>query len=138
MRYRELPKRFVRLISVATGRGGRTDSSARWEAPAMVLICVLALQGGFLCAAPVGESELFDHFAFREIGPTRQGGRVVAFAVSETDPSLFFVAAGPGGLWKTVNNGTTFETVFSREAVASIGYVAIARSDSNVVWVGTG
>jgi photosystem II stability/assembly factor-like uncharacterized protein len=104
----------------------------------MVLICVLALQGGVLCAAPVGESELFDQFAFREIGPTRQGGRVVAFAVSETDPFLFFVAAGPGGLWKTVNNGNSFVPVFTREAVASIGDVAVSRSDSSVVWVGTG
>jgi photosystem II stability/assembly factor-like uncharacterized protein len=103
-----------------------------------LLALLFALPAGIPGAAPGWESELFDHFVFREIGPTRQGGRVVALAVSEDDPFLFFVAAGPGGLWKTVNNGTTFKSVFSREAVASIGDVEIAKSDSSVVWVGTG
>ena len=101
-----------------------------------LLVSALMLQGGTLAAA--GTEGLFDHFEFREIGPTRPGGRVVAFAVSESDPYLFFVAAGPGGLWKTVNNGNTFEPVFDKEAMASIGDVAVAPSDPMVVWVGTG
>lgn len=80
-----------------------------------------------------GIEQLLDRFAFREIGPTRPGGRVVAFAVSVADPYVFFVGAGPGGLWKTVNNGTTFVSVFDHEAVASIGDVAIAPSDPRAV-----
>jgi photosystem II stability/assembly factor-like uncharacterized protein len=99
---------------------------------------LFALPAAISGAAPAEDSELLDHFEFREIGPTRPGGRVVALAVAADDPYVFFVAAGPGGLWKTVNNGTTFEAVFTREAVASIGDVAIAPSDSKVVWVGSG
>jgi photosystem II stability/assembly factor-like uncharacterized protein len=99
---------------------------------------VVVLQTGLTGAAPGTEIDLLEQFPFREIGPTRPGGRVVAISVSDTDPFLFYVAAGPGGLWKTVNNGTSFEPVFTREAVASIGDVAIAPSDSEVVWVGTG
>ena len=104
----------------------------------LLLLVALALQGGVLTGTPLGETEVLDHFAFREIGPTRPGGRVVALAVSETDPFLFFVAAGPGGVWKTANNGNSFEPVFDHEAVASIGDVAVARTDPDVIWVGTG
>ena len=75
---------------------------------------------------------------YREIGPTRQGGRVVSLAVSAQDPYVFFVGAGPGGLWKTVNNGHSFESVFDDEGTSGIGDVAIAASDHNIVWVGTG
>jgi len=103
-----------------------------------LVIAAVVLQGGALDAANVGETELLDHFHFREIGPTRPGGRVVAIAVSSADPFRFFVAAGPGGLWRTLNNGTSFEAVFDQEEVASIGDVAIAGSDPRVVWVGTG
>ena len=75
---------------------------------------------------------------YREIGPTRPGGRVVTFAVSAKNPDLFFVGAGPGGVWKTNNGGISFETVFESEAVASIGDIAMAPSDDNLVWIGTG
>jgi len=62
----------------------------------------------------------------------------VAFAVSQQDPFVYFVGAGPGGLWKTVNNGTTFESVFDNENTSTIGDVAVAPSNHNIVWVGTG
>jgi photosystem II stability/assembly factor-like uncharacterized protein len=82
--------------------------------------------------------DFFKHFHYREIGPTRQGGRVVSFAVSHQDPYVYFVGAGPGGLWKTINNGNSFESVFDNEGTSSIGHVAVAPSDHNIVWVGTG
>ena len=83
-------------------------------------------------------SDFLKHFRYRELGPTRQGGRVVSFAVSQQDPFVYFVGAGPGGLWKTVNNGNTFESIFDNEETSGIGHVAIAPSDQNIVWVGTG
>jgi photosystem II stability/assembly factor-like uncharacterized protein len=75
---------------------------------------------------------------FREIGPTRQGGRYVDFAVVEATPRIFYAATGSGGLWKTINSGITFEPVFDNQPVVSIGAVAVAQSDPNVVYVGTG
>ena len=83
-------------------------------------------------------ADFFKHFHYREIGPTRQGGRVVSFAESHQDPYVYFVGAGPGGLWKTINNGNSFESVFDNEGASSIGHVAVAPSDHNIVWVGTG
>ena len=77
-------------------------------------------------------------FRWRSIGPVGQGGRVDDFAVVESDPSTFYVGFATGGLWKTTNNGTTFEPVFDTYSNHSIGDVAVAPSDPNVVWVGTG
>ena len=67
------------------------------------------------------------------------GGRIDDFAVLESNPAVFYVAAATGGLWKTTNNGTTWETLFNdQDDVVSIGDVAIAPNDANIVWVGTG
>ncbi|MGH9845643.1 MAG: VPS10 domain-containing protein [Blastocatellia bacterium] len=80
----------------------------------------------------------FAKLRFREIGPATMAGRIDDFAVLEGNPAVFYVATATGGLWKTTNNGTTFETVFDNETTSSIGDVAIAPSDPNMVWVGTG
>jgi photosystem II stability/assembly factor-like uncharacterized protein len=88
-----------------------------------------------------GESASTSPFAglrFREIGPASPSGRIDDFAVLESNPAIFYVATATGGLWKTVNQGTTFTTVFDNEATSSIGDVAIAPTDANLVWVGTG
>ncbi|MBP3957970.1 PDZ domain-containing protein [Gemmata sp. G18] len=76
--------------------------------------------------------------SWRNIGPANMGGRVTALAVVESDPSTYYIATASGGLLKTVNNGTTFNFAFEKEATISIGDVAVAPSDPNVVWVGTG
>jgi photosystem II stability/assembly factor-like uncharacterized protein len=82
--------------------------------------------------------DFLDFFHYREIGPTRQGGRVVAFAVVKQNPHTFYVGAGPGGVWKTTNNGHSFFPVFDHENISSIGDIAVAPSDPNIVWIGTG
>src|SRR5205807_303126 len=66
------------------------------------------------------------------------GGRIVDLAVVESDPATYYVATASGGLFKTVNAGTTFTPVFERESTVSIGDVCVAPSNPNVVWVGTG
>jgi photosystem II stability/assembly factor-like uncharacterized protein len=75
---------------------------------------------------------------WRAIGPASMGGRVTAIAVVESDPATYYVATASGGLIKTTNNGTTFSHLFDKETTVSIGDVAVAPSDPNVVWVGTG
>jgi photosystem II stability/assembly factor-like uncharacterized protein len=90
----------------------------------------------------VGEgtaASLFPGLHFRNIGPAAMGGRVDGFAVLESNPAVFYVATATGGLWKTTSNGTTWEVLFNdQDDVVSIGDVAIAPRDANVVWVGTG
>lgn len=77
-------------------------------------------------------------FTYRSIGPSRQGGRIVDVDIDPKKPFTFYVATASGGLWKTTNNGTTFTHVFDDQSVISIGDVAVAPSDPNIVWVGTG
>ncbi len=66
------------------------------------------------------------------------GGRIDDIAVVENNPSTYYVGAATGGLWKTINNGTTFEPMFDGQGSTSIGDVAIAPSDPSIIWVGTG
>ena len=76
--------------------------------------------------------------ALRELGPASMGGRVIGLAVDEQRPAKFYVATASGGLWKTVNNGTTFTPLFQNQAVMSIGAVAIEAKNSEHIWLGTG
>ena len=80
----------------------------------------------------------FAGLEFRNIGPATMSGRVDHLAVLESNPAVFYVATATGGLWKTVNNGTTWEVLFDTEEVVSIGTVAISADDASLVWVGTG
>jgi photosystem II stability/assembly factor-like uncharacterized protein len=88
-------------------------------------------------ATPAGRGP-FDALTFRNIGPATPSGRVDDLAVLESNPAVFYVGAATSGVWKTVNNGTTFTPVFDNESTASIGDIAIGPTDANLVWVGTG
>ncbi|MCI0470169.1 MAG: hypothetical protein L0Y73_00760, partial [Candidatus Aminicenantes bacterium] len=91
-----------------------------------------------MAGQPLLNEESLKNLTYREIGPTRDGGRFVDFAVVEKDPYTFYAATASGGLWKTVNNGVTFEPLFTDEKVFSIGDVAVDQNDPNIVWVGAG
>lgn len=80
----------------------------------------------------------FESLAFRSIGPTSMGGRITDIAVDAKNPRVFYVASASGGVFKTDNRGTTFHPVFEHGGSSSIGAVAVAPSDSNIVWIGTG
>ncbi len=75
----------------------------------------------------------------RNIGSATMSGRIAAVdAVEENGRITVFVGAASGGVWKSVNGGTTYKPVFDREDVQSIGAVAIDPSNPKTVWVGTG
>ncbi len=77
-------------------------------------------------------------FVWRSIGPASMGGRIDDIAVVESNPYIIYVGFATGGVWKSTNNGTTFQPIFDTYSTASIGDIAIAQSDPNIVWVGTG
>src|SRR5438445_271511 len=83
-------------------------------------------------------TDKFKNLEFREIGPATMGGRIDDFAVVESNPNIVYVGTASGGVWKTTNNGTTWEPIFDKEGVSTIGDIAIAPSDPSIVWVGTG
>ena len=79
-----------------------------------------------------------DRLWFRSIGPATPSGRVDDLAVLESDPTTFYVGMATAGVYKTTNAGTTFTSVFDNESSSSVGAIAIAPTDANLVWVGTG
>jgi photosystem II stability/assembly factor-like uncharacterized protein len=114
-----------------------------WFALKMSLAAVV-FSVGLAILAPVGTvgqsnpTDKLKNLEFREIGPAVMGGRIDDFGVVESNPSIVYVGTASGGVWKTTNNGTTWEPVFDKEDVSTIGDIAIAPSDPAVVWVGTG
>ena len=80
----------------------------------------------------------FNGLRLRSIGPAVTGGRVVDFAVDPQDSARYFVAVASGGVWKTINNGTTWTPVFDNYGSYSIGALALDQRDPAVLWVGTG
>src|SRR6266446_4948807 len=89
-------------------------------------------------ALPQLTDVLFKNLKARAIGPAVMGGRVSDIAIDPRNPAVFYVGLGTGGLFKTGNNGVTFDPIFDKQSILSIGAVAIASSDSDVIWVGTG
>jgi photosystem II stability/assembly factor-like uncharacterized protein len=81
---------------------------------------------------------LLDAFTWRAVGPVNMGGRVDDVEAVESDPSVIYVGAATSGVWKTVNNGTTWAPVFDTQPNLSIGDIAVAPSNPDIVWVGTG
>ena len=80
----------------------------------------------------------FNGLKWRSIGPAFTSGRIADFAVNPNNRSEWFVAVASGHVWKTMNNGTTFEPVFDNYGAFSIGCVVYDPSNTSVVWVGTG
>lgn len=77
-------------------------------------------------------------FVLRGIGPASMGGRIDDIVAVESNPYVFYVAFATNGVWKTTNNGTTFQPVFDAYPSASIGDIAVSQVNPDIVWVGTG
>lgn len=84
------------------------------------------------------KESIFKDLRWQATGPMKQGGRIESIACPSGNTSTIYVGVGSGNLWKTVNNGTTWKPIFDNESTFTIGSVAVAPSDSEVVWVGTG
>src|SRR6266480_7145729 len=81
----------------------------------ILLLASLITPIGFTQDGESASTSPFAGLRFREIGPASPAGRIDDFAVLESNPAIFYVATATGGLWKTVNQGTTFNTVFDNE-----------------------
>jgi len=75
---------------------------------------------------------------WRCVGPAYCGGRIETIACPSGYTSTIYVGAGSGNLWKTDNNGITWRPIFENESTFAVGCVAVAPSDADIVWVGTG
>src|SRR5882672_6028939 len=110
------------------------------RAVAAVTMCVgAAVAGGRAQVKPSDQPLALQQIPWRHIGPASFGGRIDDIEAVPANPSTIFVGTASGGVFKSVNNGVTWRPVFDRDGSAlSIGDIAIAPSDPNIVWVGTG
>ena len=98
----------------------------------------------FVCGTSVFSQEdkkqddIYGGLKFRNIGSALTSGRIADIAIHPKDESTWYIAVGSGGVWKTVNSGTTFEPIFDNESSYSIGCVTIDPSNPATIWVGTG
>jgi photosystem II stability/assembly factor-like uncharacterized protein len=106
---------------------------------AFVIVIALPLDPSpaFAQAAPLRQ-ELVQAFHFRLIGPAVAGGRIHDVEALPSDPATIFVASASGGIWKSTNNGTTWTPIFEGQAVSTFGDLAIAPSNPDIIWAGTG
>ena len=115
---------FLLLVSVSA-HAQRPHASVRAKAP-----------------TPAGaegrvDESLFGAMRWRQVGPFR-GGRVLAVTGVTGEPNVFYFGAAAGGVWKTTDSGANWTPIFDGEPVASVGAIAVAPSDHNVIYVGTG
>ncbi|MGH8362089.1 MAG: WD40/YVTN/BNR-like repeat-containing protein [Gammaproteobacteria bacterium] len=105
----------------------------------MLLLCA-----ALVAAAPAGAAaqtpspDVTANFKFRDLGPAVAGGRVSVVVGVPADPNVIYVGAASGGVWKSTNGGDTWQAVFAHGDSASIGAIALAPSNPNLLWVGTG
>src|SRR5437763_6424560 len=83
------------------------------------------------------DEKLFNAMQWRQIGPFR-GGRALAIEGVPGEPGTYYFGAVAGGVWKTTDGGSNWAPLFDKEAISSIGAIAVAPSDHNVIYVGTG
>ncbi len=106
-----------------------------FSALGLSIVTVMGLHGALL--AQGYKEELLKGMQYRLIGPFR-GGRVIAVTGVPDEPSTYYFGAVSGGVWKSVDGGLNWTPSFEKERVSSIGSIAVAPSDPNVVYVGTG
>jgi photosystem II stability/assembly factor-like uncharacterized protein len=92
----------------------------------------------FQARKKIFESSILKDYPVRNIGPTVQGGRIVDIDVNNKNTKEFYVAYGSGGIFKTLNNGISFEPVFDENDVMGIGDMVLSQTDPRIIYVGTG
>lgn len=102
------------------------------------LAALLALSISALGVAQPSQEKLLENLRFRTVGPAVFGGRLVDLDIHPSDPFTIYATAASGGLFKSVNYGTTWKPIFDDYPVNSLGCLTIAPSDPKIIWLGTG
>ena len=124
--------------SVAPESATSPTPSPESTAPALSSATSPSPRATATATTPALTDVLFKNLKARSIGPAVMGGRVSDIAIDPKNPFVFYVGLAHGGIFKTGDNGVSFDPIFDKQPVLSIGAVAVAPSDSDVIWVGTG
>lgn len=107
-------------------------------AGALLSILALGLQPPVPAGAQTLTDDLLTVFDYRSIGPTRQSGRFVDFAIPLQQPGTYYAASASGHLWKTEDHGISWTVLFQDQPVFSLGDIAVAPSNPSILYLGTG
>jgi photosystem II stability/assembly factor-like uncharacterized protein len=111
--------------------------SFRQPAAILVLVCLAVLAAPVRSSAQQIDPKIYNGMKYRLIGPFR-GGRVLTVAGVPSQPYTYYFGSVGGGVWKTTDGGNSWDPLFDKEPVSSIGALAVADSDPNVIYVGSG
>jgi len=103
-----------------------------------LLLVLVATSGLSVFADPPVTTKDLNIFSWHHIGPFTFSGRITDVAVPEGQSLVYYVATATGGLWKTEDAGTHFEPIFDKYGNMSMGHIAVAPSDHNILFLGTG
>ena len=95
-------------------------------------------EGAWTAHQQLARSSPFSALPWRVLGPAHQSERIEAIAVPSGSRNTIYVGPGAGNVWKTTNNGLTWQPIFDHESAFTVGDIAVAPSDAQIVWVGTG
>ncbi|MGB4704468.1 MAG: hypothetical protein WBI18_05270 [Candidatus Saccharicenans sp.] len=130
----------------------RIKAQRHWRFPGIVVLLILLLSGlslglqqdkesagkaVFSDKIPLTAKDL-ELFTWRHIGPWSFSGRITNIAVPPGQSQTYYVLTASGGVWKTVDGGTHFEPIFEKYGNQSMGYLAIAPSNPDILYLGTG
>ena len=106
----------------------------------LLALVISSLSHGSLWAQDksVWAKENFSGLELRSIGPALMAGRIADIAIHPENENIWYVAVGSGNVWKTVNAGVTWETIFEDQGSYSTGAITIDPSNPEVIWLGTG
>src|SRR5271167_566126 len=102
-----------------------------------MIACVIAIVSASVCVAQQFPESMYQEMRWRMIGPFR-GGRTRAACGVPSQPNVFYVGQVNGGVWKSDDYGRTWNPVFDHEPSQSIGAIAVAASDPNIIYAGSG
>jgi photosystem II stability/assembly factor-like uncharacterized protein len=103
-----------------------------------VLFVVAAAAQAVNAQSPPATEALFRAFEWRTIGPANMVGRITDIDAVESDPSTVFIATASGGIFKSVNGGTTWDRIFTNYGTSNMGDIDVFQPNPDIVWVGTG
>jgi photosystem II stability/assembly factor-like uncharacterized protein len=122
----------MRKIALSLIIAATAVSSALAQTPAATVESAAQMR------ATLRQGSVLANYPARNIGPTQQGGRIVDLDADPRNAKVLYVAYASGGVWKTTNNGMSFNPIFDEQGTMGIGDIAVSTANPDVLWVGTG